>query len=176
MKYWGYDLRNRDKYVKCFSDTINRFYEWADERIGPVLDEMGPRDTLVIVSDHGFGPYYTECGYSTEVEGHTFSGSHAHFGVIMMYGANIKKGYRLKGPPPKVTDVLPTVLSLMKVPVAQWMQGFPITQAFTDRFDKTYDPVWVREYGIEDNFGKQNPSSPFDEDFVKRMKSLGYLQ
>lgn len=177
MEHWGYDLANREKYTRYFSDTINRQYEWADERIGSVLDEMGPRDTLIIVSDHGFGPHTeTACGYSLDNERHTFSGSHTHFGVIMFYGANVKKGYRLKGPPPRLTDVLPTILTLMKLPIAKYLEGYVIWDVITPRFAATYSEQKIKSYGIENQFGAQDLSNPFDEELVERMKTLGYLQ
>ena len=177
MKHWGYDLSNKDKYIRYFGDTINRYYEWVDERIGNVINEMGPRDTLIILSDHGFGPYTEEDGeYSKENEGHTFSGSHAHFGILLMYGANVKQGYRLQGQPPKVLDIVPTALTLMKLPMANYIEGRVIWDAISPRFAATYRERWINSYGMESQFGKQSRQSPFDEDLVERMKSLGYLQ
>ncbi len=189
MEYWGYDLSLRDKYIRCFADSINKYYEWGDGVIGEIMDDMGPRDTLIVLSDHGFGRHYKMewtgssfvrnpgLGYETESERHTFSGTHGHYGAIMFYGANIKKGYKLQGQPPDLTDVLPTVLTLMKIPVAQWTHGNPIHSAFTDRFNWTYDTKWVREYGIEEQFRgyDEGPKSPMSPEFEKRMKSLGYL-
>ena len=189
MEYWGYDLSLRDKYIRCFGDSINKYYEWADTVIGEIMDDMGPRDTLIVLSDHGFGRHYKMewngrsfvrnpgPGYETESERHTFSGTDGHYGAIMFYGANIKKGYKLQGQPPDLTDVLPTVLTLMKIPVAQWTHGSAIHSAFTDRFNWTYDTKWVKEYGIEEQFRgyDEGPKSPMSPEFEKRMKSLGYL-
>ena len=176
MEHWGYDLSKRDKYIRAFGDSINRYYEWADERVGNVMDEMGPRDTLIVLSDHGFGPFRSGAGYSEEDERHTFSGDHAHFGVIMFYGANVKKGYRIQGPPPKLTDVVPTVLTLMKLPMAQYLEGHVIWDAISPHFAATYREQWIRSYGIEQQFGKQTKENPLDWELVRRMKSLGYLQ
>jgi predicted AlkP superfamily phosphohydrolase/phosphomutase len=177
MEFWGYDLDDEDKYIRCFGDTLNRQYEWADSRLGGIMDNMGPRDTLIILSDHGFGPWnQSEDNICTYDDGLTFSGNHSHFGVIMLYGHNIRQGHKITGPPPDLTDVVPTILSLLKLPAAQWMEGSPITEAFTERFNKTSKLRWIREYGIEDQYGHQNIQSPFDEELVNRMKSLGYLQ
>jgi len=189
MKYWGYDMSLKDKYIKCFHDTINKYYEWSDNVIGEIMDDMGPLDTLIVLSDHGFGRFYDVerhgssfvrnpgVGYTTITQRHTFSGTHGHFGAIMFYGANVKKGYWLEGPPPNLTDVLPTILTLMKVPVAKWIQGNPIHQAFTDRFNWTYRTKWVNAYGIEDLFmgDAEGPKSPLNPEFIRKMKSLGYL-
>ncbi len=176
MKYWGYDLSKKDKYIRYFGDAINREYEWADRHIGEVMQEMGPRDTLIVVSDHGFGPYSeNDLGYSDKNERHTFSGSHAHFGVIMFYGANVKKGYKLKGPPPKLTDVVPTILTLMKLPIAQYLEGMVIWDAISPRFAATYREQRVQTYDIVNQFGLQNPQNPYNEEMVEKMKTLGYL-
>ncbi len=176
MEYWGYDMSQRDKYVAAFKDSINRYYEWSDKVIGDVMSDMGPRDTLIVVSDHGFGRHYRPEGFETVSERHTFSGTHAHYGVIMLYGANIKKGYKLQGKPPNLTDVMPTMLNLLKLPVAQWIQGRPITDAFTPRFNSTYRLKWIDEYGIEDQFRDEGDSRPpLNPEYERRMRALGYI-
>ncbi len=177
MEFWGYDLENKDKYIRYFGEMLNRQYEWADSRLGRIMDAMGPLDTLVVLSDHGFGPWnQSEDNICTYDDRLTFSGSHSHFGVIMFYGYNIRKGHRITGPAPRLIDVVPTILTLLKLPAAQWMRGSPITEAFTERFNRTTRLRWMLEYGIEGQYGHQNIQSPFDKELVNRMKSLGYLQ
>ncbi len=177
LLHWGFDLEDKDKYVRYFGDTLNRQYVWADSQVGRVLENMGPRDTLIILSDHGFGHWReSDDEFCKDDERHAFSGSHSHFGVIMFYGHNIRKGHKITGPPPDLLDVVPTMLSLLKLPAAQWMEGSPITEAFTDRFNRTSKLKWIRDYGIEDQYGHQNVKSPFDEELINRMRSLGYLQ
>lgn len=177
LEYWGYDKSVRDKYIEYFGDSLNKYYEWTDEFIGRTMESMGPRDTLIIVSDHGFGKHYHEIGYETEVEMHTFSGSHDRYGVIMFYGANVREGVLLDGPPPNLVDVLPTILTLMKIPVAEWMEGKAITDVFTDEFKASYKTEWVRRYGIEEQFGGGEwIDNPLDPEYLERMRSLGYIQ
>lgn len=179
MDCWGYDLANREVLIESFGDTIGKYYDWSDEFIGRTIDDLGPRDTLIVLSDHGLGRHELPEGFEHRVERerHTFSGSHSHYGVIIFYGANIKRGYSLPGPPPDLTDVLPTILSLMKLPVARWMEGNPMTDAFTDRFNATFKTKWIDNYGIEDKFAGDDESrkSPLSPEYERRMRALGYL-
>ena len=59
-KYWHYldpdhHLHKPEEATK-FGDSIQKLYTAADEAIGALLQHMSENDTLIVMSDHGFGP------------------------------------------------------------------------------------------------------------------------
>lgn len=40
--------------ARRFGPVIDRYYAWADRWVGSVVASLGPQDTVVLVSDHGF--------------------------------------------------------------------------------------------------------------------------
>jgi predicted AlkP superfamily phosphohydrolase/phosphomutase len=38
-------------------DPVRKAYRQADDLVGKVISELGPRDTLLVMSDHGFGAF-----------------------------------------------------------------------------------------------------------------------
>jgi len=59
-KYWHYTDPTHESYrskdAARFGDSLQRVYAAADEVIGQLARHLKPEDTLIVLSDHGFGP------------------------------------------------------------------------------------------------------------------------
>jgi len=155
-------------------EEINRaripdYYHEVDGFVARLVAQTGPKDTVIIVSDHGAGPV-TKYDPASPI-----SGEHRLEGIIIAAGNHVHAGQAVT--PPSVLDVAPTVLYLLGLPVPEDMDGH-IIQALVDpaylarnppRTVPTYEPTKAR--------GAEAPvASPMDEDIKQRLRSLGYIQ
>jgi len=129
-----------------------------DALLGPIIDDAGPEDLIVIVGDPGRSP-----GASARGEG-----------VLLVAGARVVPGRRTR--PVDPLDIAPTVLALMGFPAARDMPGRPIVD-----FLRAGDPAarlgpTVPSYGPRPPAGTGAGSDPFDEEVLDRLRSLGYIQ
>jgi len=173
--YWEYSLYHfPDKYhlnsylskftsedlVGRLGRVIDNLYTLHDRFYRGWIEQFGPNDALIIVSDHGF-----------EMNGnqHEFGPS----GIVILYGAPFKKNYRLSGA--SVYDIAPTVLYLLGLPVGGDMEGKVLTDAI--------DPEWLRTHPVRkiDTYEtvRRKPSQiprKISEDALKRLRAVGYIR
>jgi len=57
----GYNAAEAER----FSDTIYQIYEVMDKTVGRVLGKIDAQTTLIVMSDHGFAPYYRSFNLNT---------------------------------------------------------------------------------------------------------------
>lgn len=64
---WHFMDRAHPGYIQddVLKDGIPRLYEMLDSRLGHVRKMIGPETTLVVMSDHGFAPFYWEVNLNT---------------------------------------------------------------------------------------------------------------
>jgi predicted AlkP superfamily phosphohydrolase/phosphomutase len=109
---------------RVFGNTVSRYYEYADEMLGLLLDEFGD-GTVVVCSDHGFeGPKPGQRPGGIN--------DHGPIGVMLMSGPAFREGRRI--PERNVQDVTPTLLALCGLPVGEDMDGSVIEEAFEPGF------------------------------------------
>jgi arylsulfatase A-like enzyme len=60
-----------------------------------------------------------------------YSGMHRDDGLVMMMGPNVRPGHQLEGA--HITDLAPTILNTMGVPIPNDMDGRPLGQAFVQQ-------------------------------------------
>ena len=133
-------------------------YVAVDHTIGKILTAF-PRATIMIVSDHGW----------------TYSG-YEHFsspeGVIILSGPQAKEGAVLKKA--GILDVVPTVLSILGIPVSKELGGSVLSQALTSEqptiYIDRYDPfVPKKTAGSAGQEGRQKRETD-------RLRSMGYIK
>jgi len=93
------------------------------------------------------------------------SGTHRREGIFVGYGANFKKGLKLKEI--EIYDIAPTILYLMDEKIPENLDGKVLIDAISG-IDRAPEFFKVADYGAEEE--------EFDEDKVKeRLKDLGYF-
>jgi predicted AlkP superfamily phosphohydrolase/phosphomutase len=150
-------------------NVIPEYYEDVDGFVARLLAQTGPRDTVMIVSDHGAGPierYDPRTG---------LSGSHRIDGVVMAWGNHVRNGRA--STPPSVVDVTPTVLHLLGLPVGEDMKGRVITELLDPGFAASHPIRKIATYETPQRHGDDRPiPSKMDQGIRDRLRSLGYIQ
>ncbi len=151
-----------------YGGVVHQAYRMADDWVGRVLERMEPEDTLLVVSDHGFGYQPRSNSY-----GH---GQEEPPGVIYAYGKEFVPGTHIEGA--GIYDVAPTVLRLSSLPVAEDMIGRPLEEAMTEEFRRDCPPPPpVKSYGARNRRGHLPPGGSLaDSEVQEHLKALGYLE
>ena len=136
-----------------------------DGLLGEYLDRLGPSDTLLVLSDHGFKPVLFPGKPTT-------SGHHRLEGIIGLYGRGVKAGGRVGEA--GLLDVLPTLLELLGVPIARDLEGHVMRDALDEGFLKRLPPDFVDTYGPVEATSRPE-SSDLDRNVLERLRSLGYI-
>lgn len=130
-----------------------RIYDDLDQAIGRFRQAF-PEAILVICSDHGW----------------TFSG-YEHFnspeGVIVIAGEGTAAGVPLS--PASISDVTPTLLAMLGVPISKELAGSPLVSAFSPK-PRLFS---VEAYGaLEHGLAAAEVE---DEEELERLRALGYV-
>ena len=121
---------------------------------------------VVIVSDHGFGA--EEHGDITT--------AHTDTGIIIVSSPYNKKKKEISNA--HVTDITPTILTMMGIPLDRVMDGKPLENIISPLFLKNHPVKYVESYK-KLGLGRMEyvpKKSPVDEEVKERLRSLGYIQ
>jgi predicted AlkP superfamily phosphohydrolase/phosphomutase len=159
------DYRVRPGDAAVLGRVIDAYYEHLDGILGEYLADLGPADTLVVLSDHGFQPVWDPARPAT-------SGHHRLEGVIALWGRGIAPG-RIEGA--RLVDVLPTLLVLLDLPLASTLEGRPLVGALDASFVQAHPIRQVADYGPA--AAPEGPDvSDLDDNVLERLRSLGYIE
>ena len=126
-----------------FGQTVNEYYELADEQVGRLLRELKPA-TVIVVSDHGFRTGENRPLTESRIAYGGAADWHRKYGILILHGAAFKKGSSVDEA--SVLDITPTILRLFGLPVGEDMDGRPISEAFNEEFlrqhPERYIPTW----------------------------------
>jgi hypothetical protein len=114
--------------------VLDRYYSYLDGEVGKAMRQLAPGDLLLVMSGFGMEPTLLWKRLVARVLGERdMTGQHESGpdGFLLAYGTNVASGQFPRG---SVTDLAPTVLYYMGVPVGRDMDGF----ARTDLFLPTY--------------------------------------
>ncbi len=112
-----------------FGHAFETCYRDADLRLGRILEAARGPDTLVlVVSDHGFG----HCERPHPFRSEPYGGVHLDEGVVIAAGPGVKAGATIEGM--SVTDVTPTLLYYLGLPVGEDMRGKVARGLFAEDF------------------------------------------
>jgi len=136
--------------------AVREQYRFVDSLIGEEVLGLGPNDILVLVGDPG----------------RLARGApQPALGLLALAGPAIAPG---DFGSVSARDVAPTVLHLLGLPRSRELDGQVLEAALSDEFRRAHP---VRSVG---SYGRRPPSrpadSPFDDEVLEQLKSLGYIQ
>lgn len=143
--------------------AVEGYYRFTDALIGVLLEDVGPDDLVMVMSDHGFE--------APKIGARVGTGSHhseaSRNGVFFARGREIRAGAGTRGL--TINDVTPTVLAWLGIPVGEDMDGKPA--AFLEipiaPTIPTHDTTEIL---------RLEGTSGTDEAMLKELKSLGYIE
>ena len=74
------------------------------------------------------------------------------------------------------TDVMPTVLHLLGVPISDELSGRPLTGLLAEQFVARYPVRQVAGYGRPSSGTAARTGQPLDQEMIDRLRSLGYVR
>ncbi len=169
-KFW-HEFKAPEPTGSPFRNTVPHYYEFADSLLGLFLALADEETTVLVCSDHGFR------GARTQWDGTPALGvrMHREYGSIMMAGPGIRKGAVVRNA--TVLDVTPTILYFFGLPVAADMRGVVVRDFFTPTFLADHPQLSINTYETSRPAARPEPiQSPVDDELVRRLKALGYIQ
>jgi len=172
--------------IERYATVMTDYYRYTDKLIEELLEGMGDRTTVFIVSDHGMHAVNLD-DPSAQLSGHHRD---APPGIFIASGFGIEpvgmrsllgKGSSGKGqrrPIGTISDVTPTLLYLLGLPAGKDMEGDVLASIFTREFREQHPLRYIDTY---DEVGGRKASgeairSPVDEELRERLRALGYLE
>ncbi|MCP4202869.1 MAG: hypothetical protein GY769_13175 [bacterium] len=105
-------------------------------------------------------------------ESDRISGTHTETALLLMRGPAIEVGKALDEG--SIVDVAPTVLYLLGLPLSRELDGEVLVGALTIAFQRQTKTVLVDSYGAPT--AERAAEQELDEDTLKKLRALGYLQ
>jgi predicted AlkP superfamily phosphohydrolase/phosphomutase len=163
----NYDLVQSEcsKFPGCELDRIHEildnYYTFLDAEIGQILKLADRRTYIFVVTDHG------EFSKGRK-------GMHKNNGFIIAAGPGIRKSNVQKA---SVLDVVPSILYILGLPVAQDMDGKILTEAFERNLLLERPAVYIDSY--DKMIRAQNREVVIDKELEEQqseeLKALGYI-
>ncbi len=159
---------------RVLGPAIDSYYEETDRLIGRILEEIDlSRTNLLLVSDHGFQ------GPRISMDGSPMLGIYMHreMGTILLAGPGASgRGTIAAGA--RVQDVLPTMLHLLGLPVADDLDGEVALDLLGEKGGRgrEIDRIATYETSERPRFAEGASDSAASEAIAERVKSLGYVR
>jgi hypothetical protein len=143
--------------------ALEAYYAYTDALVGALAARFGPRDLVVVVSDHGFEAG-NRLGFLTGVH----ESEAAAQGVLFARGPGVAAG--AAAGEVAVEDLTPTLLAWLGLPAGADMDGR--VAPFLDRRAPAPIPTWdaapVERLPLAPSGGEQ--------ELVERLRDLGYVE
>ena len=169
--------------------VVDRYYEIVDGYLGELLAAAGDDATVMVVSDHGF----------RSDPDHARKANHSPYGVILMKGPGIRQGHDLNlslpgslaelfgdgdtagggtagGDRVTVLDVLPTLLYLHGLPISEQLDGRVLSETLERSLAGRQPELTVPTYGDFASTREIDVESADEDEYLQRMKALGYIR
>jgi hypothetical protein len=93
--------------------------------------------------------------------------------LLRMAGSSVRARTQVRG---RDTDVMPTILHALGVPLSSELAGSPLLQLMSDDFVRRHPPRHVTTYGRPASAVAQRQGEPLDQEMLERLRSLGYVR
>jgi type I phosphodiesterase/nucleotide pyrophosphatase len=146
---------------------VEAVYAWMDGIVGSLMDKLEDGDLLAVVSDHGWR--YDGTGHHGKPDG-----------ILALYGSEVRPG--LSSGRLHVYDVAPTLLSYLGVPMSADMPGKVLEECFLPAAGRSLAREVVASFGPRARrergtiAGTAEEQSDLDDEYLKMLKSLGYVE
>ncbi|MFW6206728.1 MAG: alkaline phosphatase family protein, partial [Gemmatimonadota bacterium] len=158
--------------------AVDRYYRLVDEYLALLIEELPETATVVVCSDHGF----------REEPGHALSATHSGQGVLLARGPGIERNnplnlslrgslQGLRHGRVDVLDLLPTLLYLHGLPIAETLEGEILTRLFTRELVRERPVIRVDAYDARSPGASDEGEGggELDEEYQRRLRALGYI-
>jgi len=135
-------------------EALERYYEFLDRLLAPLVDDGRPGSIVALVSDPG-------------------RSASRGAGVLALTGASVRRGERQAG---SGADVAPTMLYLLGVPVSRELTGRPRTRLVDAEFVSRVRVRAIDTYGNRTITPRAPGATPLDQEMLERLRSLGYVR
>lgn len=148
---------------------LDALLEIIDAQVGEILARLDESTTVVVVSDHGFGP-----------DPDSGTGQHRIEGIYILAGPDVKASGPLRDldvgafPRASVVDVTPTILYLLGYPVARDMDGRVLSEVVGDAHLACCPVESIETY--ETSREVRQARQFIDKATEAQLKSLGYVE
>ncbi|MFB3785296.1 MAG: tetratricopeptide repeat protein [bacterium] len=155
----------------CFSNAVDAIYERMDRLVNDVLGRLNERDTLVVLSDHGFRSGEERLKRSSLTTMGPAVSWHREKGVLLARGPSIQPGEIQDA---SVFDIAPTLLAMLDIPPSLEMPGkilpeFIGGKAQAESFVRV--PDWDGDYHPPELPRVDSAYSGLD---LEQLQALGY--
>jgi type I phosphodiesterase/nucleotide pyrophosphatase len=133
-------------------DALRDYYVFLDRLVAPLL-AAGKGQLVVLVTEPGRVASTSE-------------------GLLAMVGTGVRNG----AGDANSTDVMPTVLHALGVPVSDQLAGTPLTRLFEEAFVARYPVRRTSTYGAPSTATGDRKGQPLDAEMIDRLRSLGYVR
>jgi len=144
-------------------EALFRAYEVADTMVGLLAQRFGPRDLVLVLSDHGFESLPT-----AGLSGGGHETAAAQNGIFLARGPGIAPGSKADGM--RIQDVTPSVLAFWGLPVADDMDGQPAAFLAAPAPERitSYDSIPIDRPGRD--------ASGAEAKILDDLRALGYVE
>jgi Type I phosphodiesterase / nucleotide pyrophosphatase len=134
--------------------ALDEYYVLLDTLLKPVVGSSG-NDLLLVITSPG--------RVAEPVPG-----------LMLARGAPVNGHVRDSDARP--TDVMPTILQALGVPLSRELAGRPLIELFAADFARRYPVRQVSTYGMPSAARVERGGQPLDQEMIDRLRSLGYVR
>ncbi len=174
--------------IDLLGGVIPGYYQHADSLVGEILEHADPEATVIVLSDHGFGPRLNldestagekiNAAFQLDNRKPTLSdfmsGSHRDRAVLIVSGPLARRAVKQEEVITHI-DIAPTLLHLLAVPIPVDLPGRVLSEYFTDGLgaaDRTAPPAGE---SFRDPVAKSG-STEGEVEILEELRSLGYIE
>lgn len=177
--------------VRAMKDIIPNAYRHLDALIGELVRRVGDSTNIMVVSDHGMHAENVDSLFLPREDGQLIeSGAHTDGppGLVCLAGpafrtSSVKKPIRelTRQDLPElgvVTDVAPTVLAILGLPIGRDMDGRVLGELLDPKFEERIDVQFVATHDTPEwlaSRGASSPAVPGTKERIEQLRALGYL-
>jgi len=134
--------------------ALDEYYVLLDALLGPALT-VADRDLLIVVASPG-------------------RVSEPAPGLLLLKGSAANT--RLRDGHARPSDIMPTLLLALGVPLSQELAGRALVEVFSADFARRYPVRMVSTYGPPSTDRAERRGQPLDQEMIDRLRSLGYVR